>query len=263
MIFHFLISVFAYAQAMPWDYVLIFFVLGVVVPWRGAVRVRELLRQPELSTIDRLAVYASTIAFQWLAVGIVVWRTTTHGVSMAQLGVVLPHPARAALASVALLVPLLANQFYGLRRLARMPPEQQGFLGAMARKLMPQNAVETLAFIALCCTVAACEEMLYRGFVFMALQAALEGSVSAAVLGSAIMFSLAHFYQGRRGLFATLVVGLLLGATRAWTGSLVACVVVHLVVDMAAGLAAPRMLRAGAAAASTIPAAASGPETGV
>ncbi|HEV8384540.1 MAG TPA: CPBP family intramembrane glutamic endopeptidase [Candidatus Acidoferrales bacterium] len=231
---------------MPWDYVLIFFVLGILVPWRGAVRVRELLRQPSLNTLERLAVYASTIAFQWIAVGLVLWRTTVHGVGLARLGVVLPHPGRAVLVSVALLAPLLANQFYGLKRLARMPPEQQGFLGELARKLMPQNSVEATAFVALCCTVAACEEFLYRGFVFMAIDDALGGSLPAAIAGSSLLFALAHFYQGRRGLLSTFVVGLLLGGARAWTGSLAPCVVVHLVVDLAAGLAAPRVLRGGA-----------------
>jgi len=56
---------------MPWDFVAILFVLGVIVPWRGAVRIRELLRQPALSTVERIALYASTIAFQWLAVAVV------------------------------------------------------------------------------------------------------------------------------------------------------------------------------------------------
>ncbi len=235
---------------MPWDYALIFLVLGVVVPWRGAVRVRELLRQPALSTAERIAVYASTIAFQWVAVGVVLWRTTVHGTGIGKMGVVLSHPARAALVSAALLAPLLVNQIYGLRRLARLPPEQQGFLGELARKLMPQNSVEALAFVALCCTVAACEELLYRGFVYMAIRDALDGSMAAAITGSAAMFSLAHFYQGRRGLLATFVVGVLLGGARAWTGSLAPCVVVHLVVDLAAGLAAPRVLRGAAVAGS-------------
>ena len=247
---------------MPWDFVLIFIVLGVVVPWRGAVRVRELLRQPVLTTADRIAVYASTIAFQWFAVAVVLWRCTVHGMSFRQLGVVLPRPERAALVTVALLVTLLANQFFGLRRLARMPPEQQGFLGALARKLMPQNAVETLAFTALCGTVAVCEEILYRGFVFAALEAALAGSLAAAVLGSSLLFSLAHLYQGRQGLLATFIVGLLLAAARTWTESLAACIVVHLVVDLTAGLAAPRVLRASATLATAASTARSGRQAG-
>ncbi|MBI3661968.1 MAG: CPBP family intramembrane metalloprotease [Acidobacteria bacterium] len=233
---------------MPWDFALILFVLGVLVPWRGFVRIRELLRQPALTTAERLAVYASTIVFQWFAVTVVLWRATAHAISAARLGIALPDLALAAFATVALLLPLLANQFYGLRRLARLPPEQQGFLGQLARKLMPQNLLESLAFIALACTVAACEELLYRGFVFTVLYAASGGALAAAIFGSSLLFALAHLYQGRRGLFATFVVGLLLAAARAWTGSLAPCIVVHLVVDLAAGLAAPRLLRAPAPA---------------
>jgi membrane protease YdiL (CAAX protease family) len=234
---------------MPWDFVVILFVLGVIVPWRGAVRIRELLRQPTLSTTERIAVYASTIAVQWLAVAVVLWRSTAHHIGLALLGVALPSLPLAAFASVALLAPLLANQVYGLRRLARLPPEQQGFLGALARKLMPQNLVESLAFIALVATVALCEELLYRGFVFTAFYGASGGFLAAAIVGSSVLFSIAHLYQGRRGLLATFVVGLLLASARAWTGSLAPCVIVHFFVDLVAGLAAPRWLRDGSAAA--------------
>jgi len=247
---------------MPWDFVAILLVLGVIVPWRGAVRIRELLRQPTLTTTERIAVYASTIAFQWLAVAVVLWRTTMHHIGLARLGVALPSLPLAAFASVALLAPLLANQVYALRRLARLPPEQQGFLGALARKLMPQNPVESLAFIALVATVAVCEELLYRGFVFTAFYAASGGFLAAAIVGSSLMFSLAHLYQGRRGLLATFVVGLLLASARAWTASLAPCVIVHFFVDLVAGLAAPRWLRAGSAAVESTTGAAPAGEEG-
>lgn len=236
------------ALRMPWDFVLILVVLGVVVPWRGSVRIRQLLRQPSLTTAERIAVYASTIAFQWLAVAVILWRTSVHGISLERMGVALSDVWRAAYVTVALLVPLLVNQIYGLRRLARLPPEQQGFLGELARKIMPQNLVETLAFIALATTVAVCEELIYRGFVFTAIYAASGGSLAAAIVGSSLLFSFAHLYQGRRGLFTTLVVGLLLASARAWTGSLAPCIIVHLLVDVVAGLAAPRVLRAAGAA---------------
>jgi len=45
---------------MPWDFIFIFLILGVFVPWRGSVRVRKLLAQPALSTTDRLSLYAPT-----------------------------------------------------------------------------------------------------------------------------------------------------------------------------------------------------------
>jgi CAAX protease family protein len=246
----FLLSLFAirlYAQRMPWDFAVILIVLGVVVPWRGAVRIRELLGQPELATAERLGLYASTIAFQWVTAAIILWRVQWHGIEVARLGVALPSLTRAALVSVALLLPLLANQIYSLRRLARLPPEQQGVVGALARKLMPQNLVESLAFIALAASVAVCEELIYRGFVFTAFYAAFGGSVGAGILASSLMFSVAHLYQGSRGVLSTFLVGLLLAGARAWTGSLAPCIVVHLFVDLVAGLAAPRVLRAAGA----------------
>ena len=231
---------------MPWDFVLILVVLGAVVPWRGAVRIRALLRQEELSTAERLALYASTIAFQWVAVAVILWRTGVHRIDMVALGVTLPKFLLAGLIAVALLLPLLANQIFALRRLARLPPEQQGVVGALARKLMPQNQVESLAFIALMATVAVCEELIYRGFVFTAFYAAFGDSLAAGIIASSLLFSFAHLYQGPRGLFSTFVVGLLFASARAWSGSLAPCIVVHLLVDLVAGLAAPRMLRSGA-----------------
>src|SRR6267378_7886121 len=63
---------------MPWDFWLIFFVLGVILPWRGQVRVKKLLAMPHVSTMERLALYASTIGFQWIAVAVVAWRARAH-----------------------------------------------------------------------------------------------------------------------------------------------------------------------------------------
>src|SRR5712691_2187464 len=70
---------------MSWDFIIIFLILGVLVPWRGSVRVRKLLAQPALSTTDRLSLYASTIAFQWLAAFIVAWRSFARGFTASDL----------------------------------------------------------------------------------------------------------------------------------------------------------------------------------
>jgi len=51
---------------MSWDMTLIFFVLAVLIPWRGRVKMKKLLAQPQVGTMERLTLYASTIAFQWL-----------------------------------------------------------------------------------------------------------------------------------------------------------------------------------------------------
>lgn len=229
---------------MPWDFALILFFLGAVVPWRGAVRVRQLLAAPQLSSTDRLALYASTMALQWALVALVAWRCYERGLGFEALGVALPHAQLTAAVSVGLVILLSAMQLASLRQLARLPRNEQGFLGEMARKIMPQDAIEALGFAGLTVTVALCEEFLYRGFVFAAIEQATSGSLLQAVVGSAALFAVAHAYQGRRGIIVTFIVGLLFAGVRSWTGSLLAPMAAHLVTDLLAGLLAPRMLRA-------------------
>lgn len=245
---------------MPWDFALILLVLGVVVPWRGAVRIRELLRQPQLTTADRLAVYASTIAFQWLAVAVVAWRCYARRVGARELGIAIPDARLALAVGAALALALSATQIYSLRRLARVPREEQGILGQVARKLLPQNAVEALAFVALASTVALCEEFLYRGFALRVVANAAGNSILIGVVASAMLFALAHLYQGPRGLITTFVVGLGFALVRVWTQSLAPTIIAHGIADLVAGLAAHTILARPQASSGLPPAVRAGAE---
>src|SRR5438128_10181437 len=100
---------------MPWDFALILFALGVVVPWRGAVRMRKLLARPSLETADRLMLYVSTIVFQWLAVAVVALRFYARGFNAQRLGVEFPQPVLTTVIAAAPSFPLAANQFLVLR----------------------------------------------------------------------------------------------------------------------------------------------------
>jgi uncharacterized protein len=229
---------------MHWDFALILLFLGIAVPLLGRRRVRQLMQMPSTTKIDRLSLYASTLAFQWIAAGVILWRTGAHEIRAGQLGLAVPNPALAVTASVVLAALILLNQIVGLRRLVAQPERIQGILPQLALKLFPQDDVERLAFFALVTTVALCEELIYRGFVQRVFQDWSRGSVLVAVVGSAVFFALAHLYQGRRGLVSTLTIGLLFSTIRAWTGSLLPCIVAHFVADITVGMLAPGRLRA-------------------
>lgn len=232
---------------MPWDFVVIFLVLGVVVPWRGAVRVRKLLARPSLTTADRLALYASTIAFQWVAVAVVGWRSFARGLSLGDLGLILPRPGHAAVVTALVTAAFCGFQYLGLRHTASLPAERRGLVQQIAAKIFPQNFVEQLVFIALVVTVALCEEFLYRGFVFaatvrLAHDFIRSASLLAGLFVSAIFFAIAHLYQGRRGLVSTFLIGVIFATVRITEQSLAPAMVAHLFVDLVAGLLAPRFL---------------------
>jgi membrane protease YdiL (CAAX protease family) len=230
---------------MPWEFALILFVLGVLLPWRSAARMKKLLARRQLATTDRLALYASTIAFQWAAVGIVAWRSAARGLSLRELGLAYPNPPLTTAILAGLTVLLSLSQIFALRRLARRPPERHTFVHRMAQGVMPHSLVESLAFVALVITVALCEEFLYRGFVLTVLAQAASGSLFVGALASSLLFALAHLYQGPRGLRSTFIVGLIFAVCRIASGSLVPTIVAHFLSDLVAGLTAPRLLAAG------------------
>jgi uncharacterized protein len=228
--------------AIPRDFTAVLLILAVLVPWRGYVRVRQLLKSDHVPAQERLVLYASTIAFQWIITIFVLWRWQVHGYRPADLGMAVPKPWLAALVAVVLTGLVTANQLASVRRLASLPLEQQGSFRALSLKLMPQAATERLVFFALVATVSVCEEILYRGWAQRVFELA-SGSVVFAIVASAGLFSIAHIYQGRRGLLATFIVGAIFSIVRAWTGSLAPTIAAHFAADLAAGLLAPVWLK--------------------
>jgi membrane protease YdiL (CAAX protease family) len=202
------------------------------------------MAQPNVTPLERLTLYASTIAFQWIAVAIVAWRAWARGMSPAALGLPITDPARTVASAIVLTALLFAAQIVGLRQSARLAPEKRGYIQHLVAKILPQTTVERLAFAALAATVGVCEEFLYRGFVFAALSKLIVPGWILATLGSALLFGLAHLYQGKKGIAATFVAGLLFAGARFFAGNLAPGIVAHTAVDLTAGLLAPKLLRA-------------------
>jgi CAAX protease family protein len=231
---------------IPWDFVLVLSFLGIVIPWRGDARMKRLLSKPELTTADRLSLYGSTIVLQWLIVAVVAWRCAARGVGPDELGLAGGDSWQVAWTSIVLTGLLCVNQVVGLRKVSRMPEGKRGSVFAITEKIMPRTSKETFVYAALACTAGISEEFLYRGFVFMAFVRTIVNfgppTGVAAILSSA-WFSLAHLYQGRRGIITTFVVGMIFISVRIWTGSLIPAVIAHIGIDLVVGICASRFLQ--------------------
>lgn len=226
---------------MHWDHIAILAVLAVVVPWRSSARVQSLLDSETLAPGDRIALYVSTMIFQWGISAIILWRALAHGVSAAQLGLDVPNVGLSVVIAVVLSALLVLNQIFGVKRIAGLPPEKRGLIARLAEKLLPRCRSEIIVGVALVGTVGICEEFIYRGFIETIFADALASVMAGAVI-SAVFFSVAHVYQGRRGLLTTFIVGLIFSAARIWTHSLLPSMVIHFAVDLSAAIAAAKML---------------------
>jgi membrane protease YdiL (CAAX protease family) len=224
---------------MPWDIWLIFLVLAVVVPWRGRIRLKQLLAKPRVESRERVSLYLSTILFQWVAVGIAGWRAWVHGYTRPELGLSTgPNLLRTIIAGIVGTVLLASLHWMNFRRMGRLLDKLPPRVQAMATRILPQSATERLPFSALAITAGCCEEFLYRGFA-MAAFARAGFPIWASVVVSSVLFGAAHLYQGRGGLIGTGILGLLFSAFRAYTGSLLPVAAWHAAVDIVAGIAGP------------------------
>lgn len=226
---------------MPWDILLIFFVLGVIVPWRGRTKLQHLLAKPHVEPAERISLYRSTIAFQWVATAVAAWRAWAHGFRAAQLGLAIPEPFTLVIITVIGAALIVTLQRLNLRRMGRSPSSLRGRLQALAERILPQSTSELIPFVALSVTAGLCEEFLYRGFA-MAVLSRTGLHIGVVVLLSSVIFGLAHLYQGRAGFVSTMVLGILFGASRAIFGSLIPAIAWHMSVDLVAGIAGPRYL---------------------
>jgi len=228
---------------MPWDFWLLFLVLAVLIPWRGRVRLRHLLEEPSFGSKEKLVLYGSTIVFQWLLLGLVLWRALVRGVTVAEMGLGRPWDASLVVWSVIGGAAVGAFQWFNLRRAGRMSGAVPDLMRKLSERLLPQKPVELPPYAALAITAGICEEFVYRGFVMaVLLRAGL--AAWAVVIVSSLLFGVAHAYQGRNGITGTALMGLVFGIGRLLTGSLAPVMMWHATLDVVAGVAGPRFLRA-------------------
>jgi uncharacterized protein len=97
--------------------------------------------------------------------------------------------------------------------------------------LLPKSLLEVLVWIATCVTAGICEEMAFRGYLQRQFHA-LTGSVAWAVVLQALVFGIAHGYQGWRNVVVISVLGVLYGALAAWRKNLRANMMAHAWADV-------------------------------
>jgi membrane protease YdiL (CAAX protease family) len=102
-------------------------------------------------------------------------------------------------------------------------------------RLMRELAhVDALLLVPLACFVGFYEELLFRGFLLGRLRALFGSRLAGAFLSiglSSLLFALGHTYKSAVGIFATFLIGAILGVASWRTRSIWACVLAHAMID--------------------------------
>jgi len=208
-----------------------------LVLWRAFVRVSRV--DPDKA---RQQWWLRGAVLMWAATASVLWLWLGTGVPLSAVGLGAPEgwrlwvPLSATIAFVALQTSVAVK----VARLSSPNDKLRAQLGSVAA-ISPHKASELPAFFCVSLTAGFCEELLFRGFLVWVLQPLF--GLWLAVALSALLFGVAHAYQGLTGVIRTGLFGLVFTAIVLLTRSLWPAIVLHAVVDAMGGVLAWLVLR--------------------
>ena len=219
---------------------LVLFLL-IVMPLWGWLEMRRLKR--EKTGIALARTYVTTIVVMWLiallcarlAPPSVLWRSPIG----------LAHEMRLDTAPSAVIVGTLMVLLVALMMPVIVASFRPGSLDsqlAQIRFMLPETIAHRWLFALLCITAGVCEEWIYRGFLLHLFVTELPGANGwLIVLAAAVMFGVAHTYQGRSGGVLTGLLGFVFALLYISSGSLLLSIIMHALLDLRLLLVLPRV----------------------
>jgi membrane protease YdiL (CAAX protease family) len=213
-----------------------YFVVLLLLPLQAVKGMRALNAQVLVNRNARLEFYRMAINGQWLLMPLTAAAAWGHGPLPQSLGLRLPVMSLedVAVSIVVALLTLSQSPVVGsVRRRLAASRNTARMLHSM-RNLLPRSEAEKKRWVGLSVTAGICEEIIFRGFLFLYLGDVLGMSLYGTVVTSSLIFALSHYYQGPSNVIRVGFIGLLFATTYALTGSLLIPIALHVVLDLGA-----------------------------
>jgi len=212
----------------------VLFTILLILPLQAVKGIRALDRQVLINRQARFEFYRMAINGQWLMMLLVIAAAWGHGPLLEQLGIAVPNMSAEDLAISIVAALLILSQSPVVpavrARLARSPAMARSIYPL--RNLLPRSTAEKERWIGVSITAGICEEIIFRGFLFLYFQDVLGLSLYAAVVLSSLIFGLSHYYQGLGNVIRVSIVGALLAVTYAISDSLAVAIALHIALDL-------------------------------
>jgi len=202
--------------------------LVLLEPVLGVRLYRGFLRRLAVDAAARRRYYRMIIAWEWSWMAIVVLIMLPVPHSLAAIGLVNPNSIGWGLGTGILVGLLISTAAFSSN--AQMQDWFRRMLSGV-EALLPATRIERWLYAGVSVSAGVCEELVFRGFVRFYLQG-FGVPILLIVLLSALIFGMAHWYQGWKGAAQTALLGAVLMALYVLSNSLVPCVVFHALVDL-------------------------------
>jgi membrane protease YdiL (CAAX protease family) len=173
-------------------------------------------------------VAVATICRDLALVSLILFFLWRNGEAVAQLGWTFAYGRQEVFLGIALFVPFTFCA--GLLERALLAGGLSVPSTPLPALTPARDMTDLILAVVLVVIVAVTEETIFRGYLMLRLQA-VTASPAAAVVLSAVIFSLGHGYEGSAGVVTVGVMGAVFALIYLWRGSLVAPTVMHFLQD--------------------------------
>jgi uncharacterized protein len=193
-----------------------------------------------LAKHGRITTYVLTMAWEYVLLGYILWGTRKRHITLRQIIGGKWNTVEDFLIDLAIAFGfwiVAAGVLAGLSfALGLTSPSQVAEAKKQLGPLLPNTGAELAPWIALSVTAGLCEEIMFRGYLQKQFRAATRSSAAAVVM-QAIVFGIAHLYQGPRRVVLIAVYGALFGLVAVWRKSLRPGMLEHAFQDSFSGIA--------------------------
>ena len=217
--------------------------LAAILPALGWMSIRK-IRAAIANGIPytaRVMDYRNNMLVLWSVTGVMLALWFGSGRDAATLGLRIPTAAVPGQIIAVTLFALIVAYSIGLLRKVQRSAETADLIIRATREFsfaMPHTRRDLRWFYGLSATAGITEELLYRGFLLAYLSVFFP--IWLAVLLSAVIFGVAHAYQGPKGVLQVTFLGAAFAIMYVASGSLLLPIVAHIAVDVLNGTAMQR-----------------------
>jgi membrane protease YdiL (CAAX protease family) len=204
----------------------------------GIVFTEGVRRRFYLANSMFLAIAGSAILLHWA------WRERPFSLMGFRPGLDVDHPLLTG-SLVALLTLLYFADLVHAVRQANKAGTADAALGE-GTPFLPRRWREMPAYLLMCLSAGVFEEVIYRGYMvtyFLPQHNGETGLPVLAVIAPALLFSLAHGYQGWQAVGKIFLLSVLLAMIFIASGSIWLVMLIHTLIDLIGGIVAMRLLR--------------------
>jgi len=220
-------------------------IFGWILPFLSGVKGREQMEGAIFSESARRKFYLGNSLFLFIAAAAVLLSWFFQGRTFESLGFRNPEAGTLMYTiplTLGILVLWLADFIHSLKKQSADAPT--GEQADEFPPFLPRYLREMPAYLLLSLSAAIFEETIYRGFMvtyFLPESRGQTGWPLAALIVPALLFSLAHYYQGWKAVLKIWGFSVGLGVLFIISGSLWPVMIIHFIIDFAGGWMAMRL----------------------